>query len=254
MKRILFTSMLFMALFAFSACSSSKAPNDSYEKDGESDAETTAEIKENEKSEFSWAKAFGSNKFTLLDETTINTSTFTNNIESKTATIAVYDKKQIAGFGSQYMLAYYFVTFEHEGRKLLKEDLQKYLKDFEEKKLDRKNGKSYRAYGTIDIRLDWGTIQSSTPNFGTAKACIGYRFKNNSPYFSITIYPTENLRDDIPQEDKTMSMKLNYFMTKAQAQSLIDYLSDDYLSKYMKDLETIQKEEKEKTEVKTDSY
>lgn len=252
MKKLLFTSLLTLALLSMFACTSSKASSDSYDSEKE-DEVAEQETETNKKSEFSWAKAFGSNKFTLLDETPFYTATFTNNLDPQTATIAVYDKKKIAGFGSQYMLAYYFVSFENTGRKELKAALKQYLKDFEEKKLERKGKNTYKKYGYIDVRLDWGTIQNSTPNYGTAKACIGYKFKNDSPYFTITIFPTENLREDLSPVDKMPSMKLNYFMTKAQATDLTNYLSDDYLGKYLK-LDKPAEEETEKQEIIKDEY
>ncbi len=252
MKKLLFTTLLSVALISVFACTSNKASSDSYDSDAAAEANET-ESSKTTKSDFSWAKAFGSNKFTLLDETPIYTNTFTNNLDPKDATIAVYDKKKIAGFGSYYMLAYYFVSFETKGRKELKVAYNQYLKDFEEKKLDRKGKNTYKAYGYIDVRLDWGTIQNTTPNYGTTKACIGYRFKNNSPYFTITIFPTDNLREDIPQEDRVASMKLIFYMTKAQGKSLIDYLSDEYLGKYL-DLNKAPDEKEPKKEVESDEY
>ena len=252
MKKLLFTSLLSMALLSVMACTSNKTSSgDSY--DSVDEASEQKEAEQNKKSEFSWAKAFGSNKFTLLDETPFYTTTFTNNLDPQTATIAVYDKKKIAGFGSKYMLAYYFVSFENAGRKQLKADLKQYLKEFEDKKLERKGKDTWKKYGYIDVRLDWGTIQNSTPNFGTAKAAIGYRFKNDSPYFTITIFPTDNLREDMSPEDKTPSMKLIYYMTKAQATDLTNYLSDDYLGKYL-NLNNEAPKEEEKKEIVKDEY
>lgn len=232
MKKIIIIATAVTTLFLMS-CNSNKTINsDSYDIDM---TDVSSETDKNDDSGFSWSKAFGSNKFTLIDETTLNTTSFTGGIESQEAVIAVFDKENIAGFGSPYLLAYYFVSMEKEGRNKFGKVVDQYLKDFEDKKLDRKGKDTYKKYSSVDVRLDWGTIQMSTPSYGIGKAYLGYVFKNNSPYFSITIFPVHNLNEKVKEEERIDSLKLTYYLTKAQALALKNFMSDDYLNQYLLD-------------------
>lgn len=174
--------------------------------------------------------------FISNDVTAVFTRTVTGSIKQKKASIMINPEKQTAGFGSTYMSAYYIVQLDAESRAKLAKAVELYLNDFENKKLDRKDRKSYKKYGQFNIHLDWGTISSSTPNFGDGTAYFGYEFEKGSPYFSITCYPMHNKYWDIVNEATSeQSLQLKYFFTKALAQELVDFISEEKISSFFED-------------------
>lgn len=255
-KFMFLSAMLFTALL--SSCGTTKVQDSVVQNDGTiSSGEEYTEKKEGpsnqkEKEKSFLEKLWGSHKFIDLDMTTIYTNTVTGKLKKQDCTIVYFDKEKMAGFGSQYVMAYYYVSFSDNSRKKLANAYELYLSDFQNKKLDRENKKSQKVYGDIDIRLDWGTVKSSTPNWGTGKAQLGYKFKEGSPYFTITIYPISNEKFKEDQDAYTpQSMLLTYSMTKAQGAEIKNFLSDEYLRPYM----NIAEERKEESvKVEKDDY
>lgn len=230
----------------FVSCNSTKNSTsaDGYDSDG-----TTAEApgtSNNKKSDGkSFLDVFKSDKFEIVDNCNIHTETTFGGLKNQDAVVTVFPKTSMAGFGSPYLLAYYYLSFDDLGRKKFRDSVDKYLADFENKALDRKGSKTHKAYGSSKVRLDWGTIQSTVPNWGIGTANFGYKFKDNSPYFTITIYSVHNEKFDpslnsYPEE----SLQLNYYMTKAQASALAAFMKDDYVNSKLAENTKIQTVEK----------
>lgn len=172
---------------------------------------------------------FAKNKFVETDTCGLFTTTSFGNLKKHTANITIDPKTMTAGFGSAYMAAYYVVLLTKDSRTQLATAVESYLSDFDEKKLDRKSTKSFKAYGSNDGRIEWGTVRSMLNNNGDVTVNFGYKFKKDSPYFTISIYPIRSSRlregDSVPDE----SLPLNYYFTKAQAQTLVSLLQEDLL-------------------------
>ena len=150
-------------------------------------------------------------------------------IKGQEATFLFDTKNYDAGFGSLIMTAYYNVLMDKKTRSVYINAVNSYFSDFENKKLNRKDKKSVKKYGKSKAEISWGLMKGSTTNYGTADICFGYTFKNKSPYFTITVYPTINQKrytDDVAPEQ---SMMLNYYLTKAQSRELAEFLTEENL-------------------------
>ncbi|MCQ2587320.1 MAG: hypothetical protein MJ174_04325 [Treponema sp.] len=246
-NKILFASIVAAQLLTSISCGSTEP----IQEDNYSSTQSTIIVpreagnsSETNKNTNFWGKLFGTDKFIELDDMSICTQNMLFKVDRQDGVIIVQTKSKTVGFGSQYNGAYYYVTFDDNSRLLLNDAVNKYLSDFEEKKLDRKNSKSYKIYGSVKCRLDWGTFKISTPNNANATAYLGYKFDGKSPYFTITIYSAKNNMCDGPQSSYPMeSMNLNYYLTKAMATDLVNKISNeninDYLNKnLMNELET----------------
>lgn len=190
--------------------------------------------KNNKKSFFEDLFTFG-NKGDYLygPETSLYTQGTLGGIVQKKATFTISTKNYAAGFGSPYMAAYYIILMDQDARRKVTDAYNDYLKDFENKKLNRKDSKSFKAYGNINIHAAWGTISSSTPNHGDGKAYLGYEFVKGSPYFLISSYPLYNDHYDIVGDTTSKeSLRLKYHFTKAQAKDLVDFLTEDNIKQY----------------------
>lgn len=176
-------------------------------------------------------------KFIKPDVTSVFTNTITGSIKQQESTIHIRIKDGLAGFGSTYMSAYYIILMNPESRKKLESAYNNYLYDFSNKKLNRKGSKIYKKYGSMNITLNWGTLKSTTPNNGTGEALLGYEFKKNSPYFTITCYPLENKYYDIVGDTTSKeSMMLKYYFTKAQVKELLSMITDEKINSALYDI------------------
>ncbi len=190
-----------------------------------------ANISKNQTAKKSFISFGNIEKFILADPMSTFTPNVLNSLKQTGGVITIEPEEKVAGFGSPYLLAYYIVTMDEKNRNYYKQAVNTYLNDFNNKKLDRKSRKSYQQYGKMDVKLWWGPIKSSTPNHSKTKCYLGYTFKENSPYFTLTMYSSVNdYFLEVNSEAEKESINLTYYLTKAQAKALSDFLSADYLN------------------------
>lgn len=173
--------------------------------------------------------------FILIDQTSIFSLALLTGITQQTCEVLVNVKDtNEAGFGATIMSNYYIFMIDKENRDKLRRAYEYYLLDFEGKKLNRKNNKSFKQYGSIEVNAHWGTLKKSTPNFGKAKVNLGYDFEKNSPYFCLDMFPIHNDYYEIAGDAAAReSMKVKYFFTKSQMRDLLDALSEDNISEIL---------------------
>ncbi|MCQ2573552.1 MAG: hypothetical protein MJ182_06630 [Treponema sp.] len=200
---------------------------------------TRAESKKNAKAKGSGnflQNIFGSKYMEIEDGSLFTSKTF-GGIKQNACTYVVYPGTDTAGFGSNYMASYYYLTMDDANRKMLENCMQKYFKDFENKKLKRDDSKSYKAYGKIKVFLRWGAVKGNNPYFAKdVPVFVGYKFVDKSPYFTLTMNQsvpgnTHERIEDV--NDVVFSAYLNYFFTKAQCNMLIEGLSDEKIAKVL---------------------
>ena len=230
MKKTLLTSVFLISLTAlFISCNSTKevqnAPDEYADLEQEKLQAINVEKKENnsspskkvsatsnkkKKNFFQELFTFGNaDEFLKYDETTVFAKELVGMKEKNAVIIARYDDG-MAGFGSYTNAA------------------EKYFSDFENKKLNRKGKHTDRTYGKINYRLNWGTISSSTPNYGFGDGYVGYEFVKNSPYFTISNFPFPNIYYERAGDATTReSPPVKYYFTKAQLRNLLEMISED---------------------------
>lgn len=222
-------------LFLLSACSSTKSDFALTEDATETLNKSTNKKKKAEKKQFVLFKYGNIGDYISLDETSVFVPNAFGVLKQKRATVTIDPKLQEAGFGSPYLAAYYYLFWDAAARESLIKAIDDYYSDFENKRLKRDNGNSYKIYGKIPVRLRWGTLSNSTPNNGETEMYVGYKFKEKSPYFVITIYPAFNEYSNVTDAVDRESMMLTYYFTKAQLLDLKSMLDNEVISKTLID-------------------
>lgn len=222
-------------LFLLSACSSTKSDFALTEDATETLNKSTNKKKKAEKKQFVLFKYGNIGDYISLDETSVFVPNAFGVLKQKRATVTIDPKLQEAGFGSSYLAAYYYLFWDAAARESLIKAIDDYYSDFENKRLKRDNGNSYKIYGKIPVRLRWGTLSNSTPNNGETEMYVGYKFKEKSPYFVITIYPAFNEYSNVTDAVDRESMMLTYYFTKAQLLDLKSMLDNEVISKTLID-------------------
>lgn len=219
--------------------SSAPASADSYSDDASEDSSNTTTKSKNKKKPLI---SFGNTgKFILTDTINFYLPSGIGKVSQKPATITLDSKNKTAGFGAQVLLGYYIVQFDENAIKYYNQALASYLKDFENKKLDRKSNKSFRQYGSKEMKLFWGSMKTSTPNNSNTKCFFGYDFIDGSPYFEITVVPGINNYFLLMNQDRDFAepenAEVKFYFTKAQAAVLADHLSAEYLNEVFTEYE-----------------
>jgi len=171
-----------------------------------------------------------SDKYYEYDETSIFIRGSVSNIKKQNAVVVTKPQDEQVGFGSPYMLAYYYFLLGDAERQEFIKAVDTYFDDFANKKLSRKNKSSYKVYGKHKARIEWGSAKLSVKKYADTSAYFGYDFYKKSPYFTITVYPVEDQNIDFARSSTTnleTSMNIRYCLTKAQAQTLKEMFSDE---------------------------
>ena len=176
-------------------------------------------------------------------------------MEEVEGTVYYNSALKMAGFQANYYHQIYYLFMNENSRKKIKENVEQYIKDFGEHSLSKK-GKTYKKYGEESIRLEWGTIPSMVDAYGNGKLQSGYRFYNDSPYFTLTVWPVKNL-EKTKAAGSAKSVKIQYFFTKQQAEIFANLLSNENLaeklSPYLENPEESENLEPE-NQIKSDKY
>lgn len=260
MKKIksYFIALAATPIFLLSCQSTSKsAPvtSDSYDgvviENTNQTASDKIETKKEEKND-SFFKYGNKGDYTTITESTCFSKNSFGVMGQKDASIVIYNKDRTAGIASSYQGVYYISLYDTDSRTKLINAYKKYLSDFDEKKLDRKGSKTYKAYGTATVTLRWGTLSNSTPNFGSGKVNFGYEFQDGSPYFTITVFPLTNDYFEIAGDTvRRESLLYKIYFTKAQAKQFTDNITSSIINSYFEEVDRIQVE---KDAITADEY
>ena len=237
MKRILKIATIFCLLcVTLFSCKSTKT-----EKTNTSDDDFQSTVENNSDSEKFNFFQLGKSKYLEGNSFSLFTPSVFGDLKQQNAIVMINPKDSKAGFGSQYLAAYYVLLLDSKSRTELRFAKEQYFTDFENKKLDREGKKTYKEYGNTDVQLYWGTIKGSTPNNAVGKVNFGYEFVERSPYFTISIFPLTNQRFVEGQGSAPeTSMNLTFYFTKAQITKLLDLLTEDSINQALADFHAAQ--------------
>ncbi len=138
----------------------------------------------------------------------------------------------LAGFVARYDSSQYASFFASADRNAIISAIKNYMSDFDEKKLNKKLSKSERVYGEIKSYQEFGMIDSQMKNFVKPKTYLGYKFFGKSPYFCIFFKAAPNLAEKT-NDIADASINQKYYFTRAQAQRLAEFLSDENVASLM---------------------
>lgn len=248
---ILLSSICFSILAT--SCSSNKSSNFAVSEDTTPTLnEKTNKQKKSQKKQFVLFKYGNIGDFIHVDYSSVFVPNVFGSLKQKKATVVIDPKKELAGFGSPYLAAYYYLFWDKTSRDNLRNAVENYLSDFENKRLIRESSKTDNIYGKTAVSLKWGTLSNSTPNNGLGIMYLGYKFKKNSPYFTITIYPTYNKYSEITSAVDHESLMLTYYFTKAQINEILTMLDEKIISEQI--LEYNEDNVFEEEDIVLDSY
>ena len=118
--------------------------------------------------------------------------------------------------------------WDKTGRDAFVSAFKRYQEEYEQKKLVSGNRKTRDVYGTVQGFFAWKKTPVSVQAKGSPKVSFGYQFRDKAVFFTTT--QGEARYEDPNSRDRSHSspVLLMYF-TRAQAESLIELFSQEYL-------------------------
>jgi hypothetical protein len=116
--------------------------------------------------------------------------------------------------------------WDKAGRDAFVTAFKRYQEEYEQQKLTNKKNRD--AYGTVQGFFTWKRSQISVQARGNTKIDIGYQFKDKAVFFTATQGETVN-NDQISRSVNQTSPVMIMYFTRAQAESLAELFSQEYL-------------------------
>lgn len=157
---------------------------------------------------------------------------FSTKVNKKEVAVFFYPRYNAVVLEYRYELIRYRQFWDAEGRRYFAEALDRYKADYAARNLTSKFSRSRRAYGTVQGMIEWETSSISLPGRAYPSMELGYRFRGESPYFSVFQRSAPN---EYKQKDTGKSSSLQIFMyyTRAQAEALIKLFDQEYLMSFL---------------------
>lgn len=171
------------------------------------------------------------NKFTKIDPYSVYLKPTVGKMFLRKGHLIYREGTDIGGFLVYYDSSAYALQFSKAARNVVRDSVERYLKDFDEKRLDRAAParKTRMYYGFCDAYEDYGVISGMMTNFSKPRVYCGYIFDKKTPYFTLYVRSAKNLAVEEKSEEgsfKGTTIEQIYYLTKAQAQRLSVFLSD----------------------------
>jgi len=125
-------------------------------------------------------------------------------------------------------LIYCHQFWDRKGRDAFVAAFRRYQEDFEQKKLVKGNRKTRDVYGTVLGFFAWKKTLVSAQAKGSPKVSFGYQFKDKSVFFTTT-QGEARYEDPITMDRSQTSPVLLMYFTRAQAESLAELFSQEFL-------------------------
>jgi len=131
-----------------------------------------------------------------------------------------YPRLNAVSLEFKYDFIKYRLFWDEKARNLFVASLDLYKKDFEDRKLADNYRKTRAVYGKTAGRLEWEVIKFTKTRISNPVIEIGYRFKENTPFFATFTRAAKEITKDEETSNAVNSQQINMYFTRAQADEL----------------------------------
>jgi len=132
----------------------------------------------------------------------------------------------------------YQLFWHKEGREAFLKALEKYNDDFTAQKLTNRNNRTKNQYGVVENNyLIWYMSSFTTRARGNLNVELGYYFREDSPFFAITMLEAYFKSPTLEKDDDQTSPIIPVFFTREQAKELAAFFNDSYLRSLAPDVQ-----------------
>jgi hypothetical protein len=159
---------------------------------------------------------------------------FSSDVAQADVDVIFYPRKNEVALGFKYNGLQYWQFWNEEGRRQFIDALNRYKEDFANQKLITNYNRSRTIYGTAEGRCEWKTLSISGTYSSSPVIGLGYRFRENSPFFST--YQNEAKEEtDINPSGISKSNSFAMYFNRAQGEDLARLFDQAYLLELLGD-------------------
>jgi len=152
-------------------------------------------------------------------------------IRKQSVKVVYYPKDDVVCLQYRNNLMGYNQFWSRRGRMGYSSALFQYNDDYSNRILARNEKKSSKKYGIYGGYLVWQQTSFFIQAKASMKMEIGYTFKDNSPYFTITQLPAEYI-DELHTDNNRTSDQIIIYFTRAQAAELEALFESEIIGEY----------------------
>jgi hypothetical protein len=157
---------------------------------------------------------------------------FTSKLREVQVPITYNPRTNVVSLEFAYQSVTYRQFWTTSTRAALLAALSRYQEDFEERNLPIKSRFSMaKAYGSLIGTTEWAQFKTSVISRGYPDITLGYIFVEDSPYFLITQWSTQDLREGSSKSFSSHRIPIN--LTRAMAKEMADALSQETLLSHL---------------------
>jgi hypothetical protein len=141
--------------------------------------------------------------------------------------VVFYPRLNAVALEFRYEMLNHRQFWDESNRRDFAAALELYKTDYSAKTLSSKYFKTRAAFGKIKGQLEWETVSFSHTYKSTPFIELGYRFRENSPFFATHMRSAK--QENVTGTNKTSSQQINMYFTRAQADELVRLFDQSYL-------------------------
>jgi hypothetical protein len=154
---------------------------------------------------------------------------FSSKVKQNEMNVIFYPRENQVALEFKHELINYWQFWDEAGRQLFIDALDRYKTDFANRNLVIKYNKSRSVYGKLKGRTEWQSFKFATVNRASPAMELGYRFRDNSPYFSV-LQRTAKEESGNNSGNNIESQQFSIYFTRAQADELAAIFDKTYLT------------------------
>ena len=161
---------------------------------------------------------------------TVNASfdpAFSTQLKTDAMEIIFYPRENEVALEFKHNLGQYRQLWNKEGRRTFIEALSRYEEDFRAQKLRNNYYRTSSEYGKSKNRFQWKSLSISTTYGSSPVIELGYRFRDNSPFFTTHQLAAKEETKTNANVDESPSFTIYY--NRAQAQELARLFDEAFL-------------------------
>ena len=154
--------------------------------------------------------------------------TLSTNVKETEVEAVFYPRENEVALNFKHGLSQYRQFWNEAGRQLFIEALEKYKEDFTNQKLTTQYAKSRGIYGKANGRFQWKSLTISATYQSSPAVELGYRFRKDSPYFSVF---QKSAKEETKDNTRgiTDSPGFSIYFTRAQGEELAKLFDQAFL-------------------------
>ena len=160
--------------------------------------------------------------------------TFSSQLKEVTMNVIFHPRENEVSLEFSNDMSQYQQFWNKAARQLFKEALNRYEEDFSNKNLTTKYNKSRGVYGRVKGKFYWKTLKISSTYRSTPHFELGYRFRNDTPYFS-AYQRTAKEESGANRQGISESPSYSIYFTRAQGEELSKLFDDAFLLELIAD-------------------